>query len=67
MPDPIRVHDVKELTTGALEQARRDLRASLALVRPDSAVRMPILAHLRAIDGELAERDGQGQADEVTS
>lgn len=57
MPDPNRPHDVTGLTAGELERARRDLRASLALARPGCAVRGPILAHLSAIETELAERD----------
>ena len=35
---------------------RRELAASLALTRPDSPVRAPILAHLAAIDAELTAR-----------
>ncbi len=62
MPDPDRPHDMTGLTASELEQARRDLRASLALARPDSPVRGPILAHLSAIETELAERGGQGHA-----
>jgi hypothetical protein len=65
VPDISRPHDVTGLTPGELEQARRDLRASLALARPDSAVRVPILARMTAVDAELAERDRQGRADEV--
>jgi hypothetical protein len=61
MPDMSCPHDVKGLTADELERAKRELHASLALARPDSAMRMPILAHLRAIDAELAERDGQAQ------
>jgi len=34
----------------------RELRASLALVRSDSPARVPILAHLSAVDTELAGR-----------
>jgi hypothetical protein len=60
----VREHDVTALTGRELEHARRELAASLALARPDSAVRGPILARLSAIDTELAER---GQAREVTS
>jgi hypothetical protein len=60
MPDPIRPHDVTGLTAGELERARRDLHTSLSLARPDSAVRVPILAHLSAIHAELA--DGTGNA-----
>jgi len=56
MPDLIRSHDVAGLTAGELERARRELRAGLALVRPDSPARVPILAHIGAIDTELAER-----------
>lgn len=56
MPDPIRSHDVSGLSTGELERAGRELRASLALVRPDSPVCVPILARLSAIDTELAAR-----------
>ena len=57
MPDPDRPHDVTGLTAGELEWARRDLRASLALARPGSAVRAPILAHLSAIEAVLTERN----------
>jgi hypothetical protein len=56
MPDHGRPHDVRGLTTNALERTKRELRASLALVRPDSPARMPILAHLSAVVTELAER-----------
>jgi hypothetical protein len=58
MRDP----DVTALTSDELARARRELAASLALARPDSAVRGPILAQLNAIDAELAERGGQHQA-----
>jgi hypothetical protein len=67
MPDPNRPHDVTGWTAGELERARRDLSTSLALARPDSLARGPILAHLSAIETELAERGGQGQAGGVTS
>lgn len=62
MPDLSRPHDVTGLTAGELERARRELQASLALARPDSPVRVPILACLRAVEVELAERGGQGRA-----
>ena len=52
MRDP----DMTALTSGELERARRELAASLALARPDSAVRGPILAQLSAIDAELPDR-----------
>jgi NADPH:quinone reductase-like Zn-dependent oxidoreductase len=54
--DLIRPHDVRGLTAGELEQARRELRASLALARPDSPACVPILAHISAIDAELGPR-----------
>jgi hypothetical protein len=47
------------LTSGELERIRRELRAALALASPSSPVRAPILAHLAAIDAELADRTGQ--------
>jgi len=56
MPDVIRPHDAGGLTANELDRARRELRASLALARPDSPTRVPILAHLSAIDAELAGR-----------
>ena len=63
MPDPRRAHDVSGLTCDDLDRARRELRASLALVRPDSPARVPILAEMSAIDRELGERTGnQDQA-----
>lgn len=54
MPD--RDHDVSSLTAAELERARRDLHVSLALAWPGSPARVPILAHLTAIDAELAGR-----------
>jgi hypothetical protein len=53
---PMRDHDVRGLTAGELERARRELAASLTLARPDSPIRAPIMAHISAIDTELAER-----------
>ncbi len=57
----MRDHDVSELTAGELVRAKRELRASLALVRPDSPARVPIVARMAAVDAELAER-GTGDA-----
>jgi hypothetical protein len=54
-----RPRDVSGLTASELERARRELAANLALVRPDSPARAPILAHISAIDTELARRSGQ--------
>ena len=56
VPYPSRSHDVSGLTAAELERTKRDLQASLALARPGSAACMPILAHLSAIDAELAVR-----------
>jgi hypothetical protein len=58
MPDPGRPHDVSALTPRELEQARRELAASLALARPGSLIATPIRARLTAIDTELAARSG---------
>jgi hypothetical protein len=56
VPDTGRPPDVSGLTIGELEQAERELRASLALARSGSPTRGPILAHLAAIDAELDRR-----------
>jgi len=44
------------MTDSELERARRHLMVSLSLAFPGSPVRGPILAHISAIDTELAER-----------
>ena len=55
-----RPHDVSLLTTVELEIARRQLRANLGLITPGSPAHAPILAHMQAIDAELAGRaDGR--------
>ena len=59
MRDP----DVTALTASELEQARRELAASLALARPDSPARGPILTHLAAINAELSQRRTAGTDD----
>jgi hypothetical protein len=56
---PFRPRDVSGLTASELERTRRELAANLALVRPGSPARVPILAHISAIDTELARRTGQ--------
>ena len=53
----MREHDVSALTARERERARRELAASLALTRPGSPTRVPILATMNAIDTELAQRD----------
>ncbi len=55
----MRDHDVTGLTARQLERARRELAASLALVRLDSPARMPILAQMSAIDTEFARRTAE--------
>ncbi|MGH3286897.1 MAG: hypothetical protein ACRDPD_19805 [Streptosporangiaceae bacterium] len=51
-----RVHDVSAMSDSELQHARRHLMVSLSLAFPGSPVRGPILAHIGAIDAELAER-----------
>jgi len=58
-PGPGRPPEVSALTSAELERTRRELAASLALSRPGSPARVPILAHLIAIEAELAGRAGQ--------
>jgi len=55
---PPRLYDASGLTAAELDRTRRELAASLALTRPDSPARAPILAHLAAVDAELAARPG---------
>jgi hypothetical protein len=38
------------MTTSQLERTKRELQASLALARPGSPTRVPIEAHISAID-----------------
>jgi hypothetical protein len=52
----VREHDVTTLTIAELGEARRELFVSLALARPGSPVRAPILARISAIDAEQAVR-----------
>jgi hypothetical protein len=59
----MREHDVTRLTAVELDRARRELQASLALARPGSPARVPILARLTAIDAELSGR-AAGPADQ---
>ena len=59
-----RPHDVSQLTTAELETARRQLRANLGLITPGSPAHVPILAHMQAIDAELAGRAASQQRGE---
>ena len=65
----MREHDVTALTARDMERARRELAASLALTRPDSPARTPILAYLTAIDIERtrAPRAPRRSPDRMTS
>ena len=63
----MRNHDVTALTGRELEQARRELAASLALARPGSPAHVPILARMSAIDAELAQRATAGRPGESPS
>jgi hypothetical protein len=59
-----RPHDVSQLSTAELETARRELRASLGLITPGSPAHVPIMAHMQAIDAELAGRAANRQSGE---
>lgn len=52
----MRDHDVSTMTAEELEHARRELAASLALLRPGSPARVPIENQLRAIDSADGQR-----------
>jgi hypothetical protein len=54
----MRDHDVTALTGHELEVARRELAASLALARPDSVMRRPILVHLSAVTARIRPARG---------
>jgi hypothetical protein len=54
--EPGRLPDVTGMTSGELDRTRRELQASLALARPASPMRGPILAYLSAIEAELSSR-----------
>ena len=56
VPDSGRSHDVSGLTDAELERTRRDLQTALALARPSSTARVPMLAYLSAVESELAGR-----------
>lgn len=52
----VRDHDVSTMTADQMEHARRELAASLALLRPGSPARVPIENQLRAIDAAYNQR-----------
>jgi hypothetical protein len=56
----MRDHDVSRLTAAELEHVRRELAASLALVRADSPACGPIVAQMTAIDTQLADHAERG-------
>ena len=47
---------VRQQATAELERVKRELQANLGLITADSPARVPIQAHLRAVDAELADR-----------
>jgi hypothetical protein len=49
-------YGVRNQTMAELERVKRELRANLGLITADSPAHVPILAHMKAIDAELAER-----------
>jgi len=53
---------VRQLTTAELERVKRELQANLGLITDDSPPHVPIQAHMRAVDAELAERADRRQA-----
>jgi hypothetical protein len=52
----LRQHDVSGLTADELDVSKRQLTASLGLAKPNSPTRVPILAHMEAIERELDRR-----------
>jgi len=60
-------YSVRQLSTAELERTKRELKANLGLLTPDSPAHVPIQSHMRAIDAELAERTGHQQASEARS
>jgi hypothetical protein len=47
---------VRQQTTAELERLKRELQANLGLITAYSPAHVPIRAHLKAIDAELADR-----------
>lgn len=58
-------YSVRQLSTAELEQTKRQLKANLGLLTPDSPAHVPIQSHMRAIDAELAKRAADQQASEA--
>jgi hypothetical protein len=56
---------VRQQATAELERVKRELRANLGLITADSPARVPIQAHMRAIDTELAKRADRHHASGV--
>lgn len=55
-------YSVRQLTTAELEHTKRELQANLGLITAASPAHVPILAHMQAVDSELAKRAGNQQA-----
>lgn len=51
-----RPHDVSGMSRQELARARRELRASLGLMRPGSPASVPVLARLAAVMTEMVSR-----------
>jgi hypothetical protein len=60
-------YSVRQLSTAELERTKRELKANLGLLAPDSPAHVPIQSHLRAIDAELAERARDRRTSEARS
>lgn len=60
-------YSVRQLSTAELERTKRQLKANLGLITPDSPAHVPIQSHMRAIETELAERAGDQRASEARS
>jgi hypothetical protein len=58
-------YSVRQLTMAELERTKRELKANLGLISPDSPAYVPIKRHMRAIDSELAGRAVNHQASRV--
>jgi len=60
-------YSVRQLSTAELERNRRELKANLGLLTPDSPAHVPIQSHMRAIDAELAGRARDWRTSEARS
>ena len=56
-----RLDDARAYTVDELQQIKRGLAASLALLSSNSPARIPILGHMSAVDARLAQLDADAQ------